>query len=262
MAEISPRGGTTAVLLAAGAGTRLGLGPKALLPFCGTTLVAHAAGELLRGGCSQVIVVIGAGADTVRQTSLPSGCTVVVNPRWAEGMGTSFAVGVRCALDPGFALDLDVAPDTSAAVEPEHGVPGPAAGQGQAAGQEVDPAEERAPEQVLVALVDQPGMTARLVARLIAAHLPGRITAAGYRSEYGVRPGSSDEPSALRRGNPVLFSPRHAGLAARSASGDAGARHYLRIHADATDLVDCSDLSDGADLDTPEQLHLLERPTP
>lgn len=32
-------GGTTAVLLAAGAGTRLGLGPKALLPFRGRTLV-------------------------------------------------------------------------------------------------------------------------------------------------------------------------------------------------------------------------------
>ena len=32
-------GGTTAVLLAAGAGTRLGLGPKALLPFHGRTLV-------------------------------------------------------------------------------------------------------------------------------------------------------------------------------------------------------------------------------
>ncbi len=38
-AQVTGAQGTTAVLLAAGAGTRLGLGPKALLPFRGRTLV-------------------------------------------------------------------------------------------------------------------------------------------------------------------------------------------------------------------------------
>jgi nicotine blue oxidoreductase len=42
---------TTAVLLAAGAGTRLGRGPKALLPFRGRTLVEVLADVLLAGGC-------------------------------------------------------------------------------------------------------------------------------------------------------------------------------------------------------------------
>ena len=218
---------TTAVLLAAGAGTRLGLGPKALLPFRGTTLVAHAAGELLRGGCAEVVVVVGAGADTVRSTALPSGCRFVPNPRWEEGMG-----GIRAAGD------------------------GP----------------------VLVALVDQPGMDARIIEVLLAAHRPGRVTAAGYRSGHGAvgggaggagRDGAGRDGArsragrdSLRRGHPVLFSPDHAALAASSASGDSGARAYLAAHPDIVDLVDCSRFTDGADIDTPEDLHLLGRTPP
>ena len=205
---------TTAVLLAAGAGTRLGLGPKALLPFRGTTLLAHAADELLRGGCSEVVVVVGADAERVRTTALPTGCRFVPNPRWEEGMGTSFAVGIRAAGD------------------------GP----------------------VLVALVDQPGMDGRLIEVLLAAHRPGRVTAAGYRSGHGVvGAGGGAGRDSLRRGHPVLFSPEHAALAASSAAGDSGARAYLAAHLDIVDLVDCSRFTDGADIDTPDDLHLLER---
>lgn len=203
---------TTAVLLAAGAGTRLGLGPKALLPFQGTTLVAHSAGELLRGGCSEVVVVIGAGADDVRTTPLPAGCRLVFNPRWEEGMGSSFALGVAAAGD------------------------GP----------------------VLVALVDQPGMNHGLVSMLLALHRPGRITAAGYRAGFGVAGTATAGTGALRRGHPVLFSPEHAAGAAAMASGDSGARAYLAAHPDDVDLVDFSRFADGADLDTPADLHLLD----
>lgn len=204
--------GTTAVLLAAGAGIRLGLGPKALLPFHGRTLVHHAATQLLQGGCGKVVVVIGAGAAQVRQTPLPPGCTMVENPRWREGMGTSFAAGIAAA----------------------------------------------GAEQVLVALVDQPGMNHALVEILLALHRPGRITAAAYRSGHGA-PGQS----GLRRGNPVLFSPAHAAAASAMAAGDSGGRAYLAAHPDVVDLVDFSPYTDGADIDTPEQLHLLEeRPPP
>lgn len=99
MTESTALTGTTAVLLAGGAGTRLGLGPKALLPFRGTTLMAHLAGELLRGGCSEVVVVIGAGAAQVRASPLPQGCRIVENPRWEEGMGSSFSAGVAAVAD-------------------------------------------------------------------------------------------------------------------------------------------------------------------
>lgn len=195
--------GTTAVLLAAGAGTRLGLGPKALLPFRGRTLVEVLADVLLAGGCREVVTVLGADAAGVRATTDLSRHRVIDNPGWATGMGSSFRAGV-------------------AAAAPE--------------------------DHVLIALVDQPGLTPETVARLLAAHRPGRVTAAAYRDPEG----------KLQRGHPLLLD---AGLrveAAETATGDAGARVFLQAHPDLVDLVDCSDLSGGEDLDSPDQLHLLE----
>lgn len=205
---------TTAVLLAAGAGTRLGRGPKALLPFRGGTLVEHAAQALRDGGCTETVVVAGAGADQV--AALQSGhpdtalaaARVVVNDDWALGMGGSFRLGVA------------------------------AAGTG---------------HDVLVSLVDQPGVTAELVARLLAAHRPGRITAAGYAPP--LRGSSSPGP---KRGHPIIFSASLAAAAAASSTGDAGARLFLAAHPELIDVVNCSDLADGADVDTPQDLHLLK----
>ena len=99
-----------------------------------------------------------------------------------------------------------------------------------------------------MALVDQPGLTPETVARLLAAHRPGRVTAAAYRGPEG----------KLQRGHPLLLDATLREEAAKTATGDAGARHFLRAHPDLVDLVDCSDLSGGEDLDTPDQLHLLD----
>ena len=89
--------GTTAVLLAAGAGTRLGLGPKALLPFRGRTLVEVLADVLLAGGCREVVTVLGADAATVRAGTDLSRHRVIENPDWDTGMGSSFRAGVAAA---------------------------------------------------------------------------------------------------------------------------------------------------------------------
>ena len=101
MADSSERlttaGSTTAVLLAAGAGTRLGLGPKALLPFRGRTLVEVLADVLLAGGCREVVAVLGADAATVRAATDLSRHRVLDNPDWATGMGGSFRIGVAAA---------------------------------------------------------------------------------------------------------------------------------------------------------------------
>lgn len=194
---------TTAVLLAAGAGTRLGLGPKALLPFRGRTLVEVLADVLLAGGCREVVAVLGADAATVRAAADLSRHRVLDNPDWATGMGSSFRLGVAAA----------------------------------------------APwDHVLIALVDQPGLTPETVARLLASHRTGRVTAAAYRAPEG----------KLRRGHPLLLDAALRAAAAESATGDAGARHFLQAHPELVDLVDCSDLSGGEDLDTPDQLHLLD----
>ncbi|MFF2028881.1 nicotine blue oxidoreductase [Arthrobacter sp. NPDC058192] len=193
---------TTAVLLAAGAGTRLGLGPKALLPFHGHTLVEVLADVLLAGGCREVVTVLGAEAERVRAATDLSRHRVIENPHWATGMGSSFRAGV-------------------AAADPE--------------------------DHVLIALVDQPGLTPATVERLIDAHRPGRVTAAAYREPDG----------QLRRGHPLLLDASLRAAAADAATGDAGARVFLQGRPDLVDLVDCSDLSGGEDLDTPDQLDLL-----
>jgi nicotine blue oxidoreductase len=106
---------------------------------------------------------------------------------------------------------------------------------------------------VLVALVDQPGLTPDTVARLLQAHRPGRVTAAAY-------PDASGE---LRRGHPLLLDASLRAEAAASATGDAGARHFLQARPELIDLVDCtpppgSGPPGGEDLDTPDQLHLLD----
>src|SRR6478736_2593003 len=90
-------GGTTAVLLAAGAGTRLGLGPKALLRFRGRTLVEVLADMLLEGGCREVVTVLGADAAAVRAATDLSRHKVIENPDWESGMGSSFRAGVAAA---------------------------------------------------------------------------------------------------------------------------------------------------------------------
>ncbi|MBT8160784.1 MULTISPECIES: nicotine blue oxidoreductase [Arthrobacter] len=214
----------TGVLLAAGAGTRLGLGPKALLPFRGRTLVEVLAKELLDGGCRHVVVVLGADSDGVRRatgmgntgqgSTEQDGCRVIDNPDWSSGMASSFRAGLAAA-DPG--------------------------------------------HHVLVALVDQPGLTSAVVARLMAAHRPGRVTAAGYAEPEPTpttEPRTASTPN-LRRGHPLVIDATLRAAAAEAAEGDAGARLFLKAHPEFVDLVDCSDLTDGADLDTKDQLHLL-----
>lgn len=75
------------LVLAAGSGSRLGT-PKALVEFGGERLVDRAVGVLRGGGCEPVVVVAGAAALVV------PGVTVVVNPDWAGGMGSSLRTGL------------------------------------------------------------------------------------------------------------------------------------------------------------------------
>ncbi|MCB5908155.1 nucleotidyltransferase family protein [Streptomyces pinistramenti] len=98
-------------------------------------------------------------------------------------------------------------------------------------------------DAVVVALVDQPGIGAAAVARVLAAYEgAGSLAAAAY---------------AGRRGHPVLFgADRWADIAA-SAEGDRGARTYLQRHAAALTLVECADVAEAYDIDTPEDLHRL-----
>jgi nicotine blue oxidoreductase len=199
----------TGIVLAAGAGTRLGLGPKALLPYRGRPLVEVIAGNLLDGGCREVVVVLGAGAPDVAATADLDRYRVAVNPDWRTGMGSSFLVGEQVA----------------------------------------DPADH-----VLIALVDQPGLTRATVGRLLALHRPGRITAAAYRRREAPEGG---QEAKLLRGHPLLIDASLREAVSATVTGDAGARLFLQAHPELVDEVDCSDQSTGEDIDTPDQLRLL-----
>lgn len=82
------------LLLAAGGGRRLGGRPKALLRHRGRPLVQHAVEVLRAGGCGRVHVVLGASAADVRARADLSGCVVVDNPDWQQGMGSSLRAGL------------------------------------------------------------------------------------------------------------------------------------------------------------------------
>ncbi|EST38129.1 hypothetical protein N566_09080 [Streptomycetaceae bacterium MP113-05] len=190
-----------ALLLAAGGGRRLGGRPKALLSHHGRPLVEHAVRTLRAGGCApDVHVVLGAAADDVRRQAELSGCVLLENPDWKEGMGSSLHAGL-----------------------------GALAGTGAHA--------------ALVFLVDQPGVGPAAVSRVRTAYRsPATLAAAAYDGG---------------RGHPVLLGADHWAGVTAGASGDRGARGYLARHATDLLLVECGDVADPADIDTPADLGRL-----
>ena len=88
--------GMTALVLAAGASTRMGQ-PKPLVPILGKPLLARVLDTLRGVRPAQTVVVLGAEADRVRKGVDLRGATVVVNPDFAEGMGSSLRRGAATA---------------------------------------------------------------------------------------------------------------------------------------------------------------------
>ncbi|MFF1280767.1 NTP transferase domain-containing protein [Streptomyces sp. NPDC058299] len=96
----------------------------------------------------------------------------------------------------------------------------------------------------LVSLVDQPGIGSAAAARVLGAYEGGTSLAAA--SYDGVR------------GHPVLFGADHWAGIARTATGDRGARAYLKAHEDRIRLVECADVAEPYDIDTEADLSHLE----
>ena len=104
----------------------------------------------------------------------------------------------------------------------------------------------------VVALADQPLVGAEAVSRLIAAYQAGAgVAVAGYDG---------------RPRNPVLLAREHWPEVIAMATGDQGARAFLRARPDLVTLVECGDTGRPADIDTPADLDRItgryRRPLP
>ena len=89
----------------------------------------------------------------------------------------------------------------------------------------------------VVLLVDMPGVTPEAVRAIAAGATPDTLAMGGYDG---------------RRSHPVLLGREHWAGVAASATGDRGARDYLRAHADQVRIIPVGHLADDTDLDVPE----------
>ncbi|GIF09972.1 nucleotidyltransferase family protein [Actinoplanes teichomyceticus] len=92
-------------------------------------------------------------------------------------------------------------------------------------------------DAAVVLLVDMPGISAEAVRRITVHAAPDALVMGGYGG---------------RRGHPVLLGRAHWRGVAASATGDRGARDYLRSR--AVMVVDVGDVADDTDLDRPGDL--------
>lgn len=183
----------TGIVLAAGAGTRMGRAKALLHTPDGESWLARAVFLLRNEGCDRVVVVLGAEADVARPLVPVGGdVTVVIAERWAEGMSHSLRAG------------LSAATGTAA----------------------------------LIALVDMPDLPASVVRRIMDAPISADTL---RQAMFHGAPG-----------HPVLVGRLHWDALALDIAGDRGARAFLAAH--GVDEVECSDLYDGHDIDTPEQV--------
>ncbi|TFC16293.1 nucleotidyltransferase family protein [Cryobacterium algoritolerans] len=189
MTPLSPQ--VAGLVLAAGAGSRYGR-PKALVVTeDGRSWLVRAVETLAAGGCSPVIVVLGAGADEAEALLRRSGAgaerpVVVRAEDWADGLSASLRTGLRAAasLRPG-------------------------------------------PVAVAVVPVDVPGLAEATVRRLIASAPlgPTRLSPAPLGPDTLRQAGFDGRP-----GHPVLIGRAHWNGLVASLAGDTGARPYLVAH--------------------------------
>ena len=101
---------------------------------------------------------------------------------------------------------------------------------------------------VVAVLVDQPGVGPEAIRRVVGRWEEGATIAAGAYDG--------------RRGHPVCFDASCLDALRGELSGDAGARGFLATRADQVVLVDCADVADDTDLDTPDDLARWRRRGP
>jgi len=86
------------IILAAGSSSRMGQS-KQLLPWNDETLLAHAVKTAMESRAGHVYVVLGSNEDLHRAEIEKLPVTIVKNPSWEKGMGSSIKVGLTAAIN-------------------------------------------------------------------------------------------------------------------------------------------------------------------
>ena len=267
------------VLLAAGEGSRFGQ-PKALVELHGQTLAERGVSLLRSGGADPILVVVGAAPVEL------DGTHTVYNSQWRTGMGSSLRAALQAlvgsaasvgtaepgtpepgtaeadsgsdagvgtgtgsdagvATGTGFGSDAGVGTGTGSDAGVATGTgfgsdAGVGTGTGSDAGVATGTGFGRDVGAVVVALADQPLVGAEAVARLIAAYRDGATVAvAAYDGQAR---------------NPVLLARECWAEVIAMATGDQGARTFLRARPDLVTVVECGDTGRPDDIDTPADL--------
>ncbi len=95
---MSQHGAVAAVVLAAGASTRLGQ-PKQLAPIGGRPALAYTLDALRASSLNRIVLVLGHNADEIAAALDLTEITVVRNDAYAEGQSTSVRAGVKALGD-------------------------------------------------------------------------------------------------------------------------------------------------------------------
>ena len=90
--------GVSAVVLAAGSGSRFG-GGKLLAPYRGQPLIESSLANLAGAPVDETVVIVGYDAQKLRAVCEPYGVRIVENPEWQQGQSTSVRAGLL-ALGP------------------------------------------------------------------------------------------------------------------------------------------------------------------
>lgn len=92
MTSSSPK--IAAIVLAAGASARMGR-PKLLLTDRGVPLLRRAVDAAIRGGCNDVVVVLGADREQYQPVLADTPARIAYNADFAQGMSSSIRAGVE-----------------------------------------------------------------------------------------------------------------------------------------------------------------------
>jgi molybdenum cofactor cytidylyltransferase len=87
-----------AIILSAGASSRMGR-PKALLPYRESTFLGHLIQVTRHRRIGVTRVILGAGAEEIRNIARLDPAVVVLNPDWEQGQLSSIQAGIRSLED-------------------------------------------------------------------------------------------------------------------------------------------------------------------